>query len=142
QDLVAYRRRLLAADAFGLVTVLMAWRSGQRLRLRWLLLPIAGALLIWGLFGLTSPDVASPQPYFLLIVATSILVFGIMTLLAKGDGFLAAWSEALPFYATAFFLLTNINYPKSANYNHVICLGIEFSHYFVGELVLVAGVAI
>ena len=76
--------------------------------------------------------------YFLLLLGGSLILFSGATLLAKQRGFLGPWSSQVCFYFAAFLLLTNNHYPMAENYNNALCLGLEFPHYFAGEL-LVAG---
>ncbi len=134
---VTRRNELLVADCLGLIAVLMARR--QSLKLKWLLLPLAWtALFAWGMLHFDPDENGNAFKYFLLLLGVAAMLFGGATILARRTGFGFAWNHFLVFYAGAFLLLTNANYPLADNYGHLLCLAISFPRYFSGELLLVA----
>ncbi len=137
RELGFYRNRLLVADCFGLVSLVMARRSARTLRLAWLWLPAAWTLFIWGLFRLETPDLRDLVPYFRMLLGVTLVLFAAATLLAKRQAFYQPWANLLLFYFAAFFLLTASNFPNALNYGRLLCLAIEFPRYLMGELLLV-----
>ena len=139
RELPAYSNELLVADCLGLVSLLIARLPSKKVQLAWLAAPAVWSLgFAWGLFYVCSPHDSVSLHYFLMLLGASIILFGGATLLAQQRGFLGPWSSQVFFYFVAFLLLTNNHYSMAANYNNALCLGLEFPHYFVGEL-LVAG---
>jgi len=138
QELVRFRPRLLPAECFGLAALLFAWRTDKPLRISWLLLPVIWTLLVWELFQLETPALRQLTPYFVLLVVGIISLFALATMWARSFGFYPIWAKLLPFYFTTFLLVTASRYPMSPNYGRLLCLGVEFPRYFLGEG-LVAG---
>jgi len=156
RGLAERREELVIADCIGLVCVATGWRSpwrgageGQpsagekRVPVRWLALPLGWTLAFAaGMLYLSPVRWGTSLAYFLLLLGTSLALFGGATLLAWGRAYLGAWSTQVLFYFAAFLLLANGNYPVADNFNRTLCLAFEFPHYFGGELVLVTALTL
>ena len=160
RELVVYRDELLIVDCLGMAALLAGKRStashisGEKSGTRWnaslaepqaawLLAPAAWSLCFTAaLCCLASGHERESLRYFLMLLAASLLLFAGATVLARKRGYVGFWSRLLFFYFAAFLLLTNNHYPMAANYNNALCLGLEFPHYFGGELLLVAALAV
>jgi hypothetical protein len=139
RELPAYRDELLLADCLGVVSLLMTRLPSRKLQLAWLAAPAVWcAGFAWGLFYVSAPHEIVSLQYFLMLLGGSIILFSGAMFLAQERGFLGPWSSQACFYFVAFLLLTNNHYSMAENYNNALCLGLEFPHYFAGEL-LVAG---
>jgi arylsulfatase A-like enzyme len=139
RELPAYPNELLVADCLGVVSLVIARLPSKKVQLAWLAAPAVWSLgFAWGLFYVCSPHEIVSLQYFLILLGSSIVLFGGATLMAQQRGFLGPWSSQVLFYFVAFLLLTNNHYSMAANYNNALCLGLEFPRYFAGEL-LVAG---
>jgi len=139
RELAAYSNELLVADCLGVVSLLIFRLPSKKVQLAWLAAPAVWSLgSAWGLFYVSSPHESVSLHYFFMLLGSSVILFSGATLLAQQRGFLGPWSSQVFFYFVAFLLLTNNHYPMAANFNNALCLGLEFPHYFAGEL-LVAG---
>jgi len=142
RELAAYRDELLVLDCLGIAVLLLSWRSPACQfappRLGWLLAPAAWSLgFAAALCCLASGHEREPLCYFLMLSTVALLLFAGATLLAQRRRYLGFWSRTVFFYLASFVLLTNTHYPMGANYNNALCLGLQFPHYFVGELLVV-----
>jgi hypothetical protein len=139
RGLAGHREALLVADCLGLVAISVGWRRGRGMALSWVLLPAVWSLIFAGDLLRLCPVKSGPSLVCLLIVVgTSLCLFGGATLLARQRGYLEVWGGLLFFYFASFLLLANVNYPVSENFNHTLCLGVEVPRYFAGEA-MVAG---
>lgn len=143
RELAISRTELVVASTLGVVSLLMSGRGDGKLRSVWLLAP-----LVWGLifaaelFWFVPREIGLPLTYFWLMVCASVLFFAGATALASRRGFGSAWNQWTLFYFAAFLLLGNRNYPAASNFNNVICLGLEWPHYLVGEVLVVGMLAL
>jgi phosphoglycerol transferase MdoB-like AlkP superfamily enzyme len=155
RELSAYRNELLLVDCLGVVSLGAVMWAGKRSALAqkcgvpvrlwsaWLLAPAAWSLCFAvALCCLGSGHGREPLCYFLMLLTTTLILFAGVTVLARKRGYSGSWSGAAFFYFAAFLLLTNNHYPMAANYNNALCLGLVFPHYFSGELLLVAALAV
>ena len=143
RELAVFRNELLVADCLGAVSLWCGRRSGGRFQVAWLLAPALGSLAFaWAMFHLSGPHDVVPMLYFLTLLGASAILFGGSLLVARKWGFFGPWSKQVLFCFAAFLLLTNNHYPMASNYNNLLCLGLEFPRYFLGELVVVGALAI
>jgi arylsulfatase A-like enzyme len=143
RELAESRTELLVASGLGVSTLLLGRHQDGKVPMRWLLAP-----LLWCVFFATEllwfaiREIGLPFTYFWLFAYGSVLLFAGATLIAYRRGFGAGWSHVLLFYFSAFLMLSNRNYPAAANFNNVVCLGLELPHYLVGECVVVGILAL
>ena len=143
RELPAYRNELLLADGLGLLSLALPELSRGKRQWLWLAVPaIWGAGFAWGLFKLASPHEGVGINYFYLLLGSSVVLFAGATMLAQRRGFLGPWVSQVIFYFVSFLLLTNNHYAMAENYNNALCLGLEFPHYLIGELLLATVVAV
>jgi hypothetical protein len=141
RELTVYRNELLVIDALAFTCLLLGGRYETWKRLLWVALPFLGILVSWLLFREGSSELRELHPYFSMIIASvAVLAVG-STLLAWNRGFGPEWTGFLPFFVPAFLLLANTNYPNATNYNNLLCLGVSFPRYFLGEISIAAGLA-
>lgn len=141
RELEACRDELLLADCLGVASLLAATRGGKTETVRGVLLPVLWVIFAWAGFRYCNGFQAA-DPYFVLLAADSLVLFGGLVLWAARWGFLGAWRARMPFFFASFLLLTNTHYPGSGNYNNLLCWFLEFPHYFWGELGVVVLVAL
>jgi phosphoglycerol transferase MdoB-like AlkP superfamily enzyme len=138
KDLAAYSQELLLADVLGVLALLLAHFPTRTMHPAWLLVPAGWTIAFtWGTCHYLVYREIEPGAYFCIIVGSSIVLFGGTTILAFRHKYAPSWVRLLPFWFTAFLLLTNTHYPLAENYNHLIWLGIQTPRYFVGDLALV-----
>jgi len=143
RELPASRTELLVVSSLGLVSLLTNRHPGAKTGAVWLLTPLVWCLFFAAeLLWLVPREIGLPLTYFWLLLFASVLLFVGATLLAYRRGFGAGWSRVAPFYLSAFFLLSNRNYPGAMNFNNVIGLGLELPHYLAGEVLVVGILAI
>ncbi len=143
QDLLVHRNELLVADSFGLVSLVLAWRSGRNLRLAWLVLPLAWTLFfVAALLRFDTQWHTNSANYFLSLAGLVLVLFGSATWVIRRSGGPVLWNTLFPFFFISFFLLANSNYASSENYSHLLCLALTFPRYFAGELALAAGLGL
>lgn len=150
---------LLIVDCFGLVSLLSArrWNSappsratpasaadrrGSLLGLRWLLVPAGWVtFFIWALLRFDTQWHSHAAAYFLGLLSFCFVLFALATLLARQVGKSQSWNWFLAFFAVAFLLFTDSNYPSAGNYNQILCLALTFPRYFAGDLLMLGVVA-
>ncbi|MCX6924536.1 MAG: sulfatase-like hydrolase/transferase [Verrucomicrobia bacterium] len=143
RELLVYRNELLVADCLGLVALLISRHPGGKWRIAWFLAPAFWSVgFVWALFYVAPPHDSVSRLYFLTLLGASVMLFSGATLIAHRRGFFGSWSNRVFFYCAAFLLLSNNHYPLAANYNHLLCLGLEFPRYFLGEFVAAGVLAI
>jgi hypothetical protein len=143
QELALCRDGLLLADCLGVVSVFVLWWPGRKSGFVWLLVPCAWSSSFGGVMFLhTPPNLGPSLGYFLGFLGVSLVLFSVATFLAHRRGFLGAWGGPAVFYFAAFTLLANSHYPRALNYNRLLSLGLEFPHYFTGEVALAALLAV
>src|SRR5206468_9969804 len=109
----------------------------------WLLAPAAWSLFFAvALFHYVPSNLGPSLVYFLSLLGVSTVLFSAATLVARKQGYLGVWSCLVFFYFAGFVLLANTHYPRALNYNRLLCLGLEFPHYFTGEVALAALLAL
>jgi hypothetical protein len=137
QELRVYRNELLIVDCLGLVPLVLTPSACRKVRVGWLLGPIAWTLFFWLLLlKLALPLDGASASYFVLLLGICVLLLGSATLAARKYGFLAPWSNFVLFYFAALLLFADANYPMAVNYNNLLCLALEFPRYFIGELLV------
>jgi len=127
---------------FGLLAVALLGCRGKRFHPAWQFAVLAWTLLMWGLFCLGSAGIAHLPPYFAVLAGWLVVLFGVASWLAKRAGALAPWSKVVGFYFVALLLLASANYPAASNFNNLLQFSAKFPHYFLGELLVVAAVAL
>jgi phosphoglycerol transferase MdoB-like AlkP superfamily enzyme len=150
RGLKVYRNELLIIDCVGCLSLFMALRfaglknvAAVRLSTwRPLWLVVWSFFFGWALMRFDPLWQTIPATYFVGLIAFIFSVFALATLFVRNAGNPSIWSWMLPFFLVAFLLLTNSNYPGSGNYNHLLCLALTFPRYIVGELALVASIAL
>ena len=139
RDFASYRDQLLIIDCAGTVSLVAAWVFPRRLRVGWLLLPLAWiSFFVWALLRFDNEWHSNAAVYFLGLAGGTPALFAAATLLVRRFGNPIAWSWMLPFFFIGFFLLADTNYPSSRNYNHLLCLAFTLPRYFCGDLALVS----
>jgi len=141
-ELAASRNELMVVTSLGLASLVFWGGDGRKTQTGWLVAPLA-----WGLFFAAElfwfmPPFGATTTYFWLLAYASALLFGGATLLAYKRGFGPGWSRVALFYFASFLLLANRNHSTAINFNNVICLGLEVPHYFLGEVLVVAVLAL
>ena len=132
-----FRDELLLIDGIGLVCLLSGRIGKSKPESAWWI-----AALLWsslpalGMLILAPAHMGLSFTYFCLVVAASVVIFAGSLVLAQRRGILRPWAGSLFFYFTAFLLLCNTHHPIAPNFNHAIATGLEFPHYFLGELLL------
>lgn len=131
-DFTDYRDALLVADCIGIACLVL---NGGALNPIWMALSLIGGGSLFVLFCPYQPKLQfryfSPE-FAVLLWGYLILLTGI-TLIAWKRGFLAGWWRILPFAVTAF-LLINVNFPGSPNYENALALGFMLPRYFIDEI--------
>jgi arylsulfatase A-like enzyme len=151
RELAILRNELLVADCLGVAALVSIWRplkenpksKIQNPKSRWLvLLPAVWCVVFaWRFFLLTPSDMGLSFIYFKLLLSATSLLFGGAMILAWRRGVGGEWTSAGLFYLASFLLLADSHHPLASNFNRLLCLGFEFPHYCLGELLLTAMVA-
>lgn len=131
-----YRELLTVLDCIGITTFLAARNAKRPLNLliTGLLIAVTSSffVLFYGYDFMLTWRWANPE--FLILTATSLVLFAVMTVLAWWRDFLNGWSWMLPFAFTAFLLFLNTNYTSAHNYSNFLCAGLTLPRYFLSEL--------
>lgn len=133
-DLIQYSPALICADCVGIAGLMAARRSARGLTpVAW---AVVGGCLAFGFlfFYRFSAALQSPEPGFLMVLGGGAVLFGGATLFAWRGRYWSAWSVGLPFAFVSFLLLLSANFPKSENYQNLLCWGLGSPHYFLGEI--------
>ena len=151
RQLAAFPNELLVVDCLGLAGLVAVWKvQSPKSRLRseasarqakWVLiaLPLVWCVLFaWKMFSLTATELGLSYVYFKLLLLGTVVLFGAAFLLAWRRGVRAAWGGVGLFFLAGFLLLADSSHPLAPNFNRLVCLGFEFPHYLLGEL-LVSG---
>jgi arylsulfatase A-like enzyme len=139
RDMMVNRNAMIAVDCVGTASFVASLAAGQRaLRLLWVCLPLIGMGFLYALFIPFDNMLRHPSSEFILLSASSIILFsGVSLLVWRGDGY-PAWTWGLPFALSSFLILVNTNYISAPNYNNFLTLGLALPHYFFGEFALAA----
>jgi phosphoglycerol transferase MdoB-like AlkP superfamily enzyme len=144
RDFRQYQNELLIVDSLAIACLVL---NSRRLNPFWMVLPLLGATFLFILFRPFQAGLwlTHMNPEFSVLLWGHVLLLTGMTLIAWRRGFLSAWWRILPFFVPVF-LLVNVNFPGSPNYNQALANGFMVPRYFLGEiglmvvLWLVAGV--
>lgn len=136
QDFTDYRDALLVADCIGIACLVL---NGGALNAFWMALPLIGAASLFVLFRPYQPKLRASyfSPEFAVLLWGYLILLTGLTLIAWKRGFLAGWWRILPL-AVAVFLLINVNFPGSPNYENTLALGFMLPRYFIDEIGIMA----
>ncbi len=136
RDFREYRNALIIADCFGVACLVL---NGGRLNPFWMALPLIGVSSLFILFHSFQPglQLTHMNPEFSVLFWGYVMLLIGVTFYACRRGFGAGWWRILPFVLAAF-LLINVNYPSSPNYENTLAMGFMFPRYFLGEFGLMA----
>jgi arylsulfatase A-like enzyme len=149
RQLAAFTNELLVADCLGVAGLVAVWNRQnskskfQTPKLKWVIvLPFAWCGLFgWKFFSLTPAELGLSYVYFKLLLLGTVFLFGAAFVLAWRRGVRAAWVGVGLFLLGGFLLLADSYHGLAPNFNRLICLGFEFPHYLLGELLITAFVA-
>jgi sulfatase-like protein len=138
RDFQDYRTALIIADCLGIACLVL---NGGSVNPFWIALPLLGAASFMILFrpferGL---HLTKMNPEFTVLLWGFLLLLAGVTLIAWRRGFISAWWRIFPF-VLPLFLLINVNYPASLNYENALAVGFMLPRYFLGEIGLMAAV--
>jgi hypothetical protein len=144
QDLMAFRRSLLSADAVGIAGLLASKNSGARANWFVVLQPWLWFAFFFFLFRSQDGLDISVRPELPVMCGWSIILFAGLGIFAWRRKLPSLWLWLWPFAFTSFFLLVNTNYDEANNYRNLMSLGLTLPRYFLGEffiafILLVAG---
>jgi hypothetical protein len=137
RELAICHNELLVVDCLGVVSLFMGRSTRGKLSVAWLLAPAVWSLCCTAqMLRLAHLGCEPSVVYFFTLVEVSAALFCLAAFFAHERGFLGAWSQVAFFYFSAFLLFTNTHYPLAPNLNRALCFGLEFPHYFAGEMFL------
>jgi phosphoglycerol transferase MdoB-like AlkP superfamily enzyme len=137
RDLALYQNELLVIDLIGCVCLAVAMFVKKPMPIVLAAMPVLWTLCFAGLLlWQFRAAIGLSTIYFVGLVLATVLLFGVFTVLLRRRGAVPAWSVQSIFFAAAFLLLTNTNYPLAQNYNQALWLGFEFPRYFLGQALL------
>lgn len=115
-----------------------------RKRISWRALAVPLVLVTgwWGAFHRFSPELITPNPYLVLLVALSVALFLPAVISLRSEIIFESLSHFLPFYILSFFLLVNSNYVPSQNYDMFFAWSLAAPGYLLSALVLVVCLSI
>src|SRR5436305_1626485 len=114
------------------------FRSSKPMSLAWALLPVCwGLVFSLELLRFAPIEMHIAVMYFWGLLAGTLLLFGMGTVVSEVSGFSPGWNQVLAFFFTAFLLLVNSHFPVSPNYANLLCLGFEVPHYFASEFLTI-----
>ncbi len=138
RDWMNFRDALIVVNCFALVSLASLWRpAGTEIgNLAWIAGLLAGTVFVFATFTgwNTLWFLGKMNPVFLVISGSVVVVLAGASVLAYRLGFWRPWCGMLPFVFAGFFLLINVNFDGSANYNHLLRIGFTLPRYFLGEL--------
>lgn len=141
KEFILRRNDLWVIFLFGLLAVIML-RRGRAFHPAWLLTLAGWTVLVWWLLRLELPEIGRLPPYLTILGGCLTVLFVVATLVARREGFLQPWINVVAFYFVATLLLSSVNYPKAENFNNLLGFAAKFPHYFLGELIVTALIAI
>ncbi len=138
RDFVAYRKTLIVVDCIGLATLLGGWKAKNRLNP--LIVACLAAFMLFFFVLFYNYDTylvwSGMNREFLVISASTVVIFAGATALGWRRGYFVGWSWMLPFAFTAFLLFANTCYFPAGNYYNFLCVGLTLPRYFMGELLV------
>jgi hypothetical protein len=143
RGLAVFGDELILIDTIGLVCLALSWKERSKPGWYWLFAPV-----LWSTIGALAMLHLAPSgmglsfTYFWILAGCCGVLFAGTAVLLRQRGSVLPWSRYLFFYFAGFLLLANTHHPIAPNFNRALCWGLGVSHYFAGEILAAAALAI